>query len=204
MCQNTGRLKIVPERRCSTKVPKVASKGFVVLDTETTGTGGDSRVVEIGLVFVSPRGNIEKTFNTLLRGDGTSGSFRAKLVHHIRNADLIGAPRFSQIAPAFIKAIEGRTIFAHKASFDLARINYELTRARVRKVKQMGCTLRLGVDLGYGVLSLEKAVERFGLFHQIPHQALDDALATAELLQHYMKSHREEFRQYLVDHSLNV
>jgi len=172
------------------------------VDTETTGTGRDSRVVEIGLVFVSPRGTIEKTFNTLLYGDGTSGSFGAKRVHHIRNADLVGAPKFSQIAPGLLKAIDGRTLFAHKASFDLARINHELTLLRRRKIDQIGCTLRLGVELGYGSMSLEKAVEEFGLSHQIPHQALDDALATAELLQHYMRSHRDAFQQYLVDYDL--
>lgn len=192
----------MPARQCSVKIPKVASRGFVVVDTETTGTGRDSRVVEIGLVFVSPRGTIEKTFNTLLYGDGTSGSFGAKRVHHIRNADLVSAPKFSQIAPALLKAIDGRTLFAHKASFDLARLNHELTLLRKRKIDHIGCTLRLGVELGYGPMSLEKAVEEFGLFHQIPHQALDDALATAELLQHYMRSHRDEFRQYLIDYDL--
>jgi DNA polymerase-3 subunit epsilon len=180
----------------------VASRGFVVVDTETTGTGRDSRVVEIGLVFVSPRGTIEKTFNTLLYGDGTSGSFGAKRVHSIRNSDLIDAPRFSQIAPAILKALTGRLLFAHNASFDLPRINYELQRARRSKIERMGCTMKLGMHLGYGKLKLERAVEEFGLFHQIPHQALDDALATAELLQHYMRSHRDAFRQYLVDHDL--
>jgi DNA polymerase III epsilon subunit-like protein len=52
-------------------------------------------------------------------------------------------------------------------------------------------------------MKLKRAVEEFDLFHQIPHQALDDALATAELLQRYMKLHRDEFRQYLVAHGLS-
>jgi len=194
----------MPARQRSIKFPNVAPRGFVVLDTETTGTGGDSRIVEIGLVFVSTRGRVEKTFNTLLYGDGTSGSFGAKRVHHIRNVDLIGAPRFSQIAPALMKAVEGRTLFAHNSAFDLARLNYELQLARRRKINRMGCTLKLGVYLGYGRLKLEKAVDEFGLFHQIPHQALDDALATAQLLQHYMSTHRDEFRQFLNDHELGT
>lgn len=63
--------------------------------------------------------------------------------------------------------------------------------------------MSLGVHLGYGKMKLERAVEEFDLFHQIPHQALDDALATAELLQRYMKLHRDEFRQYLVAHGLS-
>lgn len=180
----------------------MSPRGFAVVDTETTGTGSDSRVVEIGLVFVSPRGSIEQTFNTLLHGDGTSGSFGAKRVHHIRNSDLINAPRFSEIAPRLLEALEGRVLFAHNATFDLPRLNYELQLVRRRRIKRMGCTLRLGVHLGYGKMKLERAVEEFGLFHQIPHQALDDALATAELLQHYMTEHREEFRHYLEKHGL--
>jgi DNA polymerase-3 subunit epsilon len=193
----------MPERRYSIEVPSVTSRGYVVLDTETTGTGADSRVVEIGLVFVSPRGSIEKTFNTLLCGDGNSGSFGAKRVHHIRNSDLIGAPKFSQIAPALLRAVAGRVLFAHNAAFDLQRINHELQLARRRKIERMGCTMSLGVHLGYGKMNLKRAVEEFDLFHQIPHQALDDALATAELLQRYMKLHRDEFRQYLVAHGLS-
>ena len=62
-------------RGFSTSIPSVAPKGFVVIDTETTGGMADSRVIELGMVFVSSRGTLQKTFSTLLYGvtmpDGT-------------------------------------------------------------------------------------------------------------------------------------
>ena len=131
-------------RGFSLLIPQVAPKGFVVIDTETTGGKEDSRVIELGMAFLSPRGNLQKTFSTLLCGDGTSGEWYVKRVHRIRDTDLVGAPNFKQIAPDFLKSIEGRVLFAHNANFDLKRINHELSLVRRRQIKNMACTIVLG------------------------------------------------------------
>lgn len=135
-------------RGFSTSFPSVQPKGFVVLDTETTGSKEDSRVIELGMVFVSPRGTLQKSFSTLLHGDGTNGEWYVRRVHRIRQEQLVGAPKFKEIAPAFLASLQGRIPFAHNASFDLKRINYELSLVRRRQIPQMACTIELGKTSG--------------------------------------------------------
>lgn len=184
-------------RIISRSIPRVAPKGFAVLDVETDGGGLEARVIELGVVYLSTRGNVQSSFSTLVHGGGDSGNFHAKRVHGIRNRDLVDAPKFSAIASSLIKSFEGRILFAHNASFDLRCLNYELSLIRRKPLKWAGCTMQLGRHLGHGNLSLSAAVRRFEIYHQFPHQALDDALATATLLALYMKNHRSEFQKYL-------
>lgn len=173
-------------------------QGFVVIDTETTGGGPDARVIEIGVVFLSERGSREAHFTTLLRGEGSGGHWAARKKHRIRDEDLAPAPSFGELAPAFLRAIQGRIMFAHNSSFDEAQINQELRRVRRRRIGNFGCTLGLGIHLGYGRMSLDKAVKRFGLSRDASHVALADADAAANLLKHYMKHNPAEFREYLL------
>jgi len=184
-------------RGFSTSIPSVAPKGFVVIDTETTGSKKDSRVIEIGMVFLSPRGKYQKSFSTLLYGDGTNGDWYVRRVHRIRQVELIGAPKFKDIASSFLNALEGRVVFAHNANFDLKRINHELSLVRRRQLKEMACTIELGRHLGYGRLSLENAIAEFNLCRQVSHHALHDAMATSQLLQHYLSEDKKGVREYL-------
>lgn len=79
-----------PNRRFSMSIPKVAPKGFVVIDTETTGATDRSRIIELGMVFMSPRGTQQKTFSTLLFGDGNVGEWYVKRVIVFDNPNLTG------------------------------------------------------------------------------------------------------------------
>jgi len=184
-------------RSFSTSIPRVIPKGFVVVDTETTGNETNSRVIEIGMIFLSPRCTQQKTFSTLLFGNGTVGEWYVKRVHRIRQSELDGAPQFKDIASSFLESLNGRIVFAHNASFDLKRINHELRLARKPRVKSMACTIELGKHLGHGRLSLDKAVEKFDLFRQISHHALHDAFATSQLLRHYLSENPVGVREYL-------
>ena len=184
-------------RGFSTSIPRVMPKGFVVVDTETTGSEMNSRVIEIGMIFLSPRCTQQKTFSTLLFGNGTVGEWYVKRVHRIRQSELDGAPQFKDIASSFLESLNGRIVFAHNASFDLKRINHELRLARKPRVKSMACTIELGKHLGHGRLSLDKAVEKFDLFRQISHHALHDAFATSQLLRHYLSENPVGVREYL-------
>lgn len=184
-------------RGFSTSIPSVAPNGYVVIDTETTGSKQDSRVIELGMVFLSPRGTQQKTFSTLLYGDGTNGEWYVRRVHRIKQDELVGAPRFRDIAPSFLNSLKGRVVFAHNANFDLKRINHELFLVRRRQLKDMACTIELGKHLGHGRLSLENAIDEFNLFRQISHHALHDAMATSQLLQHYLSENQKGVQEYL-------
>jgi DNA polymerase-3 subunit epsilon len=100
--------------------PVVEPRGFVVIDTETTGGGAKARLIEIGMVFLSPRSTFQDEFSTLVYGDGNSGEWSAKRKHGIRNEDLLGAPKFKELVPQFFEAIKGWVLSAHNASFESA------------------------------------------------------------------------------------
>ena len=192
-----GTFLVVLTREYSTNVPKVPAAGFVVLDTETNGGTKSSRVIELGLAYVSRAGTIQKTFATVLRGDGTAGPWPVRRIHGIKDSYLAEAPEFREISKAFVSSLRGRVLVAHNSSFDLRFLNRELSLVRMRKVSSMACTLELGILLGHGRLSLESAVDKFELYRQFEHHAFDDAIATAQLLEIYMKQDRSKFNKYI-------
>ncbi len=184
-------------RGISLKIPEVPRKGFVVLDTETTGLHDPARVIEVALVFMSPTGRIETSWTTLVKGDGHSGGPHLERIHGIRSSDLTKAPTFGQIASAFEEAVNGRIVFGHNSKFDRARINFELGLLRRRLLPELPCTMYLGKKLGHGQLRLDDAIRQFGIHRKNAHCAHDDALATAELLKIYLESDRRGVAGYL-------
>ena len=170
---------------------------FVVIDTETTGLHAESRVIEIAMVVVDIKGKVKDHYSTFLRGDGTVGHPMAARVHGIKTHQIASAPTFKEIFSMYSEFIDGRMPVAHNASFDRARINYELQLIRKKQLETMACTLNLGVELGYGKLKLAEAARRFGIDTGQSHRALDDAKATAELLRIYLKKNRAGTREYL-------
>lgn len=184
-------------RGVSLKIPQLQQKGFVVLDTETTGLHDPARVIEVALVFLTPAGKIEGSWTTLLKGDGHSGGPGLERIHGIRSSDLKNAPTFGQIAPAFEKAVSGRIVFGHNSKFDRARLNYELRLLRRQLLPELPCTMYLGMKLGHGQLRLDDAIRQFGIHRENAHCAHDDALATAELLKFYLESDSRGVASYL-------
>jgi len=71
--------------------------GFVFLDTETTGMEDDARVIDIALVQTSSNGEIEKVYDSLIHGDGSSGGSRLVAIHHITNEMIKNARRFAEV-----------------------------------------------------------------------------------------------------------
>jgi DNA polymerase III epsilon subunit family exonuclease len=170
---------------------------YVVIDTETTGFHAESRIIELAMVVVSSEGKITEDFSTFLHGDGTVGHPMAARVHGIKTHQVASAPTFKEIFRTYSEFIDGRIPVAHNASFDRARINYELKLIRKKQLETMACTLSLGVELGYGKLKLGEAARQFGIETGQAHRALDDARATAHLLRYYMKKNRGATNEYL-------
>ena len=160
---------------------------YVVIDTETTGFHAESRIIELAMVVVTSEGKITENFSTFLRGDGTVGYPMAARVHGIKTHQVASAPTFKEIFPTYSEFIEDRIPVAHNASFDRARINYELKLIRKKQLETMACTLSLGIELGYGKLKLSEAARQFGIETGQAHRSLGDAKATADLLIYYMK-----------------
>jgi DNA polymerase III subunit epsilon len=164
--------------------------GYTVIDVETTGFVPEKydRVVEIGVVFVSHRGEIQDHWSTLVNPQRDVGPTH---VHGITASDVAGAPTFAEIAPYVLHAVSGRTIVAHNASFDLRFLAHELLRAGVplASLPLHGlCTMHWSTAFLHAPSrKLVDCCHACGVDLQEAHSAGADALATAGLLSYYLQ-----------------
>ncbi len=157
---------------------------FAVVDLETTGSViGVDEIIEIGVAMVEG-GSIVRRFETMIWTDRTIPPWVARLTG-IGNADLEGAPTFSDVAEELVALLEGCVFVAHDIRFDLPFLRWEFARRGVAPPAVTGlCTLQLSRDLwpDLSSRSLPDLARRFGIDHDNPHRAADDAAATAGVL----------------------
>lgn len=163
--------------------------GYAVIDLETTGfsPAKHHRILEIGVVEVSESGEIEREWASLVNPGRDIGNSH---VHGITATDVAGAPLFSALAPALIESVQGRTIVAHNAPFDLRFLEAELLRAQVTPalLPLTGlCTMQWSsVFLASPSRKLGDCCSACGIDLVDAHSAMADARATALLLGHYI------------------
>lgn len=165
--------------------------GYAVVDVETTGLfpGGSDRIVEVAVVHVSPGGERERSWTTLLNPGRDLGP---QHVHGIAAADVLGAPTFADVAGTLAGLLAGRVFVAHNASFDARFVAAEFAALGfdVPVVPETClCTMRWSGRLLPGVAprSLAGCCAHVGIPLKGAHAALVDATATAELLAHYLR-----------------
>lgn len=164
----------------------------VYLDTETTGTGPNAEVIEVGVVdsqgevlyssLVKPRGPIEPA---------------AMSVHNITPEQVANAPGWTEIWPGLRALLEGKQVGAYNSDFDLRLIKQSLTRAWLRwdlEDNSFFCVMKLYARFigewdmkraSYRWHSLDMASRQTGIPLGNTHRAIDDARLTRALL-HYM------------------
>lgn len=157
---------------------------FAVVDLETTGSViGIDEIIEIGIVMVRG-GRIVRRHETLIWTDRTIPPWVARLTG-LANADLEGAPTFSDVADELLALLEGSVFVAHDIRFDLPFLRWEFGRRGLARPAVTGlCTLQLSRDLWPDLesRSLSDLARRFGVGHENPHRAAADAGATAGVL----------------------
>jgi len=159
-----------------------ASADWSVIDVETTGLWPSvDRVVEIGLVRLSPCGEEIASWTTVIDPDRDVG---ASEIHGLTAGDLRGAPRFADVAPGFLAMIGGTRIAAHNARFDLAFLTHELDRAGASwgtpdALCTMITTARLGLS---GERRLSECCRDLDIELIDAHCAISDARAASCLL----------------------
>ena len=158
---------------------------WVVVDVETTGgsPAAGHRITEVAAVRVSG-GRVVGTYSTLVNPERRIPSVITSLTG-ITDAMVAGAPRFHEIADDLSAALAGRVFVAHNAAFDWRFVCGELERTVGRSlVGRQLCTVRLARKLlpHLRSRSLDGLAEYFGLEIASRHRALDDAIATADVL----------------------
>lgn len=174
-------------------------EGFAVIDFETTGLHlekGD-RAVQIAIVRTDLDGNITSTWKHYIN---PNRKMAAEHIHGISDDMVKGEPHFHELVEGILHRIENRILVAHNLQFDGDFLTSEMNRAGVvfdyhsfpqfctqqnavyflpnlRSHKLVHCLKETGIDFGEG--------------HH--HDAEDDAIATAKLMQWFMKENRELF-----------
>jgi DNA polymerase-3 subunit epsilon len=162
------------------------------LDTETTGTGPNAEVIEVGVVdnqgellyssFIRPRGPIE---------------LEAMQVHHITAEMVSDAPDWTEVWPSLRSVLVGHRIGVYNSDFDVRLIKQSLTRAWIRwdlEDHNFFCIMKLYARFAgdwdqkrgsYRWHSLDAAGRQAGISLSNTHRAVDDARLARALL-HYM------------------
>ena len=126
----------------------MAHQGYAVIDFETTGFSPTHhhRIIEIAVVHVAPDGTVEDRWETVVNPLRDLGPTH---VHRLRGADVMDAPQFKDIAPAFVGLLTDRVVVAHNASFEARFLRSELSRLGAESpVENDGalCTMRFAKD----------------------------------------------------------
>ncbi len=158
---------------------------FCVLDLETTGGNrNDDMITEVGVVKVRG-GECLGTFQTLVN-PGTAIPPQITVLTGLTDALVAPAPRIEAVLPSLLSFLGDSVLVAHNASFDVGFIRAALARAdRPSWNGTVVDTVHLARRLVRDEVpncKLSTLASRLRLDHQPSHRALDDALATTDLL----------------------
>jgi|GEM_PF-384534 len=166
----------------------LSSLKFCVFDLETTGGNQKSdNIIEIGLVKIQ---NLKitdrKTY--LIRPDVKIPEFIQKLTT-IREEDVKDAPTIEKVIDEILLFMEDSILVAHNISFDVPFFNSVLVRLKRPPLPNKSiCTNLMTKYLIPNLLNtnLNYMSKIFDIGHHQAHRALDDALASADLLLTYL------------------
>ena len=156
---------------------------FAIVDLETSGLEpGNARVIEIAILLVNSKGEIQEEYATLINpGNGQVGP---TFIHHITEEAILSAPTFQEVAGDILKRFENRVIVAHHAAFEDKFLAAEFKRAGI-KVPPLPAldTLWLArqvVDLPN--YKMQTVLQHYGVEENDLHTALGDVRALNKVL----------------------
>jgi DNA polymerase III epsilon subunit family exonuclease len=160
------------------------TSGFVVFDLETTGAKAPPcRITEIGAYRVKG-GMLVDEFHTLVNPEMKIPPFISSLTG-IRDDMVTGAPKFHEVADAFLDFIGDSILVAHNARFDLGFLNHEIGRVyeEYRVANPSLCTVQLSRKLLPNIENhkLKTVANYYSIDLVNHHRASDDARATAKI-----------------------
>ena len=158
---------------------------FCVIDLETTGgLAEDVGITEIGAVKLRG-GECLGTFQTLVN-PGQAIPPTITMLTGITQAMVLPAPRVESVLPTLLEFIGDTVIVGHNVSYDLRFLRAATDRGRRPPLANAVVdTCRLARRLLSDEVPNHKLgtlADRLRLPHQPSHRALDDALATGDLL----------------------
>ena len=166
----------------------IHSLTFCVFDLETTGGNHQhDKIIEIGLVRIQELKIVAKK-SFLIKPDMHIPEFIQKLTS-IKDADVTDAPLIEDVVDEILEFMGDAILVAHNTSFDVPFFNSVLRRMDRPELQNKSiCTYLMTKYMIPNLLSsnLNYMSKIFDLQHQKAHRALDDAMASAELLLKYL------------------
>jgi DNA polymerase-3 subunit epsilon len=158
---------------------------FVVIDLETTGgSAAHCAITEVGAVKLRG-GECLGTYQTLV-DPGCAIPPEITMITGITEAMVMRAPRMEAVMPSLLEFLGDGVIVGHNIRFDIGFLNAALDqqdRPRLphRSIDTLALARRLLRD-EVPNCKLGTLADRLRLSHTPSHRALDDALATGDLL----------------------
>jgi DNA polymerase-3 subunit epsilon len=159
---------------------------FCVVDLETTGgSPADSAITEVGAARFRG-GECLATFQTLVN-PGVPIPPEITVLTGITEAMVLPAPPPSSVLPSLLEFVGSSVLVGHNLRFDVSFLDAALTATErdgltLPSVDTVALARRLVRDEDVLDCRLATLAERFALPHRPTHRALDDVLATADLL----------------------
>ncbi len=161
--------------------PSILSGPVAYLDLETTGLDPRrNRIIEIGIVYVKDG---EVTKHQWFVDPGTELPPEIVRFTGITPADIEGAPHFSTIADELYELLEGATIVAHNARFDVGFLTESFAREGFSFRPKQLCTVALSRALIPNLTraNLDAVLSALSIPSVDRHRALPDAEAVFDV-----------------------
>ncbi|MBK8891513.1 MAG: DNA polymerase III subunit epsilon [Dechloromonas sp.] len=164
---------------------KLSELTYTVFDTETTGlqpSAGDE-IIQIGAArIVNNRLLRQEIFDQLVDPERPLKPESIQ-IHGITEDMLRGKPKIDVVLPAFHEFCADTVLIAHNAAFDMRFLQLKEARTGVRFTQPVLDTLLLSAVVHPHQEShkLDDILDRLGIYIDSRHNALDDALVTAEV-----------------------
>ena len=166
---------------------RVSDPATIFLDTETTGIGSGAEIIDLGIVDLHGNALID----TLIAPSAPIPPETTR-VHGIVDADVIGAPSWSDVYPELVELMRDRPVVVYNADFDRRMIAGCCAAIGIEwESGEWHCAMRqyavwAGVRSShrrqrYRLHKLGDALATFGL-PSGNHRALADALACRDLV----------------------
>jgi DNA polymerase III subunit epsilon len=161
---------------------------LVALDFEATGLDFDrDTIISFGAVPIrGGRIDIGACRYELVHPGEIQPSRQSIVVHGLRPLDLVDAPSLESAKAALRDAIDGRFLVTWWAPVEAGFLNKLFgggTRSWLRRAVDVRDMMLALEDRTESTMTLSQAAEAYGVPVDDPHQALDDALVTAQLFQ---------------------
>ncbi|MFJ6456128.1 PolC-type DNA polymerase III [Paenarthrobacter sp. NPDC091669] len=176
---------------------------YCVIDIETTGLDPDKdNIIAFGAVpIIEGRISVPQATSFLTKPDCAVGIESAK-IHMLRDQDLSDMPSIESYASDIASAVEGKVVVAHSAWMEESFLTRAFGRRNLPFHLPIIDTARMAAEalelppLGRADVSLEYLSQSLGLPTHTPHEALSDALTTAQVF--LVLAHRLASREPLM------